>query len=281
MYNCKLCFYSTDRSSNLQKHNGTQKHVIRTQFELQNTTNNNDVNICQFIESIKPLKEKVKVVTIEKKPKKKLEKKVARKKIPISLKLLVWDYWIGDEIGKTKCLCCGMIDILQGSFDCGHIIAEVNGGKSNIHNLKPICGTCNSSMGTKNMDEFMKEWYLEIAEPKNKVDDVKVELIDNVYINDANDEVELILTKYLSKQNNSLLEIITDDGTKRYICEQCNKSYSSKKHLWRHKNDTICGTLIKKQKQEFENADVLKLKKQIEEMSKKLTMAQKIIQNMS
>ena len=42
------------------------------------------------------------------------------------------------------------------SFNCGHIIAEANGGELIVSNLKPICQNCNSSMGTKNMDDFMK-----------------------------------------------------------------------------------------------------------------------------
>ena len=42
------------------------------------------------------------------------------------------------------------------SFNCGHIVAEANGGDTIVSNLKPICQNCNSSMGTKNMKEFMK-----------------------------------------------------------------------------------------------------------------------------
>ena len=42
------------------------------------------------------------------------------------------------------------------SFNCGHIIAEVNGGETNVSNLRPICQNCNSSMGITNMDDFMK-----------------------------------------------------------------------------------------------------------------------------
>ena len=44
------------------------------------------------------------------------------------------------------------------SFHCGHVIPECKGGKTNLSNLKPICQTCNLSMGTKNMDEFMKKF---------------------------------------------------------------------------------------------------------------------------
>ena len=53
-------------------------------------------------------------------------------------------------------MCCTVTDITQMSFNCGHIIAEYNGGESIVSNLKPICQNCNSSMGTKNMEDFMK-----------------------------------------------------------------------------------------------------------------------------
>ena len=44
------------------------------------------------------------------------------------------------------------------SFHCGHIIAEVNGGDIIVSNLKPICQNCNSSMGTKNINDFMLQF---------------------------------------------------------------------------------------------------------------------------
>jgi 5-methylcytosine-specific restriction endonuclease McrA len=80
---------------------------------------------------------------------------VKKKPIPSTVKKLVWNTNIGEEIGKTKCLCCKSTDITQMSFNCGHIIAEANGGNTIVSNLKPICQNCNSSMGTKNMNEFM------------------------------------------------------------------------------------------------------------------------------
>lgn len=42
------------------------------------------------------------------------------------------------------------------SFHCGHIIPECKGGETILSNLKPICQKCNLSMGTNNMEEFMK-----------------------------------------------------------------------------------------------------------------------------
>ena len=83
-------------------------------------------------------------------------KKKKKKAIPATIKRLVWNTNIGEMIGKSKCLCCKSTDITQMSFNCGHIVAEANGGDTIVSNLRPICQNCNSSMGTKNMDDFMK-----------------------------------------------------------------------------------------------------------------------------
>jgi len=40
--------------------------------------------------------------------------------------------------------------IYKNNFNCGHIISEYNGGETNLDNLRPICTSCNSKMGTKN-----------------------------------------------------------------------------------------------------------------------------------
>ncbi len=88
------------------------------------------------------------------------EKKPKKKTIPVALKRKVWDHWVGEQIGKTKCPCCKLTDITQLNFSCGHILAEANGGSLHVSNLRPICTSCNSSMGTKNMNEFIREYGL-------------------------------------------------------------------------------------------------------------------------
>lgn len=67
----------------------------------------------------------------------------------------MWKTYIG-EVTRSNCMCCNNMSIEYGNFDCGHIVAESNGGETNLDNLRPICRLCNSSMGTKNMIEFMK-----------------------------------------------------------------------------------------------------------------------------
>lgn len=93
--------------------------------------------------------------TIHKKSTTELSVKKKKKTISSTIKKLVWNINIGETIGKAKCMCCNSTDITQMSFNCGHIIAEANGGNTIVSNLKPICQNCNSSMGTKNMNEFI------------------------------------------------------------------------------------------------------------------------------
>ena len=76
--------------------------------------------------------------------------------IPKCLKRDVWHKYIGKGKGNGKCYCC-QNDMDCFVFECGHIEAEINGGKTNLENLRPICGLCNKSMGSKNMIVFMNK----------------------------------------------------------------------------------------------------------------------------
>lgn len=82
-----------------------------------------------------------------------------KQKVTHALKVNVWDRYVGDTIGKTKCHCCQNVDITQHNFHCGHVQAEALGGTLHIDNLRPICGVCNNSMGTQNMFEFQREFF--------------------------------------------------------------------------------------------------------------------------
>ena len=44
-------------------------------------------------------------------------------------------------------------------FDAGHNKARAKGGNDNINNLRPICRTCNGSMGTTSIETYKKKWY--------------------------------------------------------------------------------------------------------------------------
>jgi hypothetical protein len=107
-----------------------------------------------LLNEIKIELDNIKILPVKKE--KETKPKAKKKSISATIKKLVWNTNIGEEIGKSKCLCCKSTDITQLSFNCGHIIAEANGGETIVSNLKPICQNCNSSMGTKNMNDFME-----------------------------------------------------------------------------------------------------------------------------
>jgi len=107
-----------------------------------------------LMNEIKNELDNIKILPVKKE--KEVRPKTKKKSISATVKKLVWNTNIGEDIGKAKCLCCKSTDITQLSFNCGHIIAEANGGETIVSNLKPICQNCNSSMGTKNMNDFMK-----------------------------------------------------------------------------------------------------------------------------
>lgn len=87
------------------------------------------------------------------------QKKARKTPIPRAVKNAVWIKYVGEEVGNTKCFVCNLKTISQMTFHCGHVIAEANGGQIHIDNLRPICSTCNQSMGTMNMDEFRNKHF--------------------------------------------------------------------------------------------------------------------------
>jgi hypothetical protein len=90
------------------------------------------------------------------------EKKVKKpkEKIPVSVKNTLWSQHFPNVL-EGKCKCCQTEVISRNNFDCGHIISEKEGGKIHLDNLKPICRSCNSSMGTQNMTDYMKKYGLD------------------------------------------------------------------------------------------------------------------------
>ena len=80
------------------------------------------------------------------------------------------------NVNIGKCYCCRITEIKQlTNYHCGHVKSEKNGGSIDIENLRPICSSCNLSMGMKHMRQYIFENY-----PKNIHDfDNKVSPIKN------------------------------------------------------------------------------------------------------
>jgi hypothetical protein len=78
-----------------------------------------------------------------------------RKVIPPDTKLEMWDRYIGDKM-HTMCFCCQRLPITFAHCECGHVVSVANGGDDRVSNLRPICSTCNKSMGTQNLFDYQK-----------------------------------------------------------------------------------------------------------------------------
>jgi hypothetical protein len=85
--------------------------------------------------------------------------KTRKSKISQAIRIVCWNTYVGEDIGKTHCLCCKTNSITQHNFHCGHVTAEANGGKLQVENLRPICAVCNNSMGTTSMAQFALEHF--------------------------------------------------------------------------------------------------------------------------
>jgi hypothetical protein len=79
-------------------------------------------------------------------------------KIPSTVRNSVWNTYVGATKKTSLCFCCGTEHISTANYQCGHVQSKKMGGSMKIENLRPICGQCNTSMGTKNMDEFMETY---------------------------------------------------------------------------------------------------------------------------
>lgn len=76
-------------------------------------------------------------------------------KIPGALRQQVWLFYIGEKFNnKCQVVWCKNI-ITPFTFEVGHNIPESRGGSTDISNLRPICSSCNKSMGNNyTIDEF-------------------------------------------------------------------------------------------------------------------------------
>ena len=86
-----------------------------------------------------------------------------RPKVSSALRTAVWNRYVGEIFGTSVCYTgCGTT-ITQATFQSGHVIPFSKGGLTDVNNLRPICQRCNTSMGAKNMFDFMSECGFMVA----------------------------------------------------------------------------------------------------------------------
>ncbi len=81
-----------------------------------------------------------------------------RKAIPKKIRGEAWKIQFGEST-KGSCFCCKKeLDVFD-DWHAGHIVSHSNNGTDTAINLRPVCGSCNLSMGTENMDAFKARCY--------------------------------------------------------------------------------------------------------------------------
>ena len=91
-----------------------------------------------------------------------------RQAIPRTVKNNIWDKYIGTTKREGNCYVCPKLIKIE-DFHCGHVISVNMGGSNSIDNLKPICSTCNLSMGTRNLEDFKKEYFSKSNKKTNNI----------------------------------------------------------------------------------------------------------------
>ncbi len=167
-----------------------------------------------------------------------------------AMRVQVWNYWIGLEIGKTFCLLCQRNIITQLEFICGHVLAKSRGGEISIENLRPICFWCNCSMGTHHMYNFAKANYPQ-PQPQPPISTpiaVSTRVADTNHIVDFESETE-------------------------WVCSTCAQSFTLKGSLTRHQKRNIC-TKPKLSKRELSDrySDLVENQKSIDERLRKIEL---------
>ena len=77
-----------------------------------------------------------------------------RPNIPKNIRTEIWEKQHGKECYTGYCYCC-LEKLLIDNYEAGHIKPYFHGGSDTVDNLKPICKSCNISMTTLHMYEYM------------------------------------------------------------------------------------------------------------------------------
>ena len=153
-YQCPRCGFSSNHKGTMQRHLYDLKKpcpALASAIELTD-----DIKQHVLANRVYRVPAPVQPTAAKAKPK-------AKASIPKTLRLAVWKKHIGLGKGVVKCLCCEIIDIYQLDFECGHIEAEANGGRTTVENLLPICANCNRAMQTTNLYEFRRRHFTQNA----------------------------------------------------------------------------------------------------------------------
>jgi hypothetical protein len=147
--------------------NTNKQSILQEKTELEETVYVQKKTIARFDNDFQAMMLKIDKLTMALSDKEKeptifssIDITSKSKSIPKSVRDLVWDKYIGEDIPKHSCFCCKTAKITMRDFHAGHIQSRKLGGSSDVTNLRPICHKCNLSMGSQNMIDFIVQHKL-------------------------------------------------------------------------------------------------------------------------
>jgi hypothetical protein len=90
----------------------------------------------------------------------------SKEKFPHWHKNNIWKKYHGTR-ERVKCPVCSYNDISSNSFVAGHILPESKGGMICSENIMPICGECNTHMGSRHLYWYAWHYHEKILWPSH------------------------------------------------------------------------------------------------------------------
>lgn len=147
---------------------------------------------------------------------------MVKENIPKTIKNSVWLKYMG-KIFEGKCFCCGLTNISVFDYVCGHVESENKGGKVCVSNLRPICVSCNGSMSTMNMYDFMNKYGYSTKESNKHLNIINNSDEDDECVDEceSSDDSQ-------SSENNDNYNIFTKDQLE-IVCNALSLDYPNNK----------------------------------------------------
>lgn len=89
-------------------------------------------------------------------------RKARKARINKALRLAVWAGRF--RVEARPCPVCETALITPFDFECGHVVAEASGGRTDVTNLVPVCRTCNGAMQREHLWRFKARCFPALAQ---------------------------------------------------------------------------------------------------------------------
>lgn len=104
--------------------------------------------------------------------------KKPRRNIPSKIRFLTWREFIGTNM-YGRCWCCND-EISYDNWHAGHVIPSSKGGPDTVDNLRPVCSSCNLSMGNEHMGNYITHYKMKGEGAKEFADYIIQHQIDEL-----------------------------------------------------------------------------------------------------